>query len=149
MNELSFSRKSTRSVQDILAEAQKVLKTKPTAPEISYLTPCRNRVYYEFLGNLTGKLVVHLYDKYIPDAQQCADLQERFDTILHSHPENSGCFAPTFCHVLGYSPTGSEHPSFIKAFNITWKKEEKAVEKEVRDSPTGVSQPNSLSNVTF
>ena len=145
MPDLSFSRNSSnRSVSDILAESEALLKERPSTNK-DYLTPCRNRVYYEFLGELIDGPLLHFYNKEEPPTHPGL---KNFNLIRHSHSKNSGCFAPTFCYVVGYAPTGSEHPAFIRAFNQTWEKKEE-YEKEVRNSPTGVSQQNDLSNVTF
>ena len=118
--DLGFGRNpSNRSVADILAESEALLKERPSAKE--YLTPCRIVVYYEFLGELIDAPLLHFYNKDVPPTHPGL---KNFNLIRHSHPHGSGCFAPTFCHVFGYMPTGSEHPSFIKAFNQTWKEKD-------------------------
>jgi len=43
-----------------------------------------------------------------------------FDVLLHMHDSDKPCFTNDFCHVLGYRPTGSEHPSFIRFFYEKW-----------------------------
>ena len=117
MPNLDFGRNpSNRSVADILADSEKILKERPST--ISYLQPCRNVVYYEFLGELLDKPLLHFYDKQKPPSLPAL---ENWNIILHSHSYGTGCYTPTFCHILGYEPTGAEHPAFIKAFNQMWK----------------------------
>jgi hypothetical protein len=67
-----------------------------------------------------------------------------FDIVVHGHVEGKGCFASTFCHVLGWEPTGKEHPGFIRNFNLRWNHE-----KEVQHNPTGVPQSDSLCGITY
>ena len=45
-----------------------------------------------------------------------------FDTtyVFHGHPRQLVCFAPHFCHVLGYTPVGNESPVFLKAWKDKW-----------------------------
>lgn len=47
-------------------------------------------------------------------------LVQGFDVLLHLHESGRPCFTPDFCHVLGYRPTGSEHPGFIRGFYEKW-----------------------------
>jgi hypothetical protein len=47
-------------------------------------------------------------------------LVQGFDVLLHLHESTRPCFTNDFCHVLGYRPTGSEHPGFISFFYQKW-----------------------------
>jgi hypothetical protein len=40
--------------------------------------------------------------------------------IKHGHPKQLVCFAPHFCHVLGYEPVGNESPVFLKLWKDKW-----------------------------
>ena len=45
---------------------------------------------------------------------------QALDVLLHLHESDRPCFTNDFCHVLGYKPTGSEHPGFIRLFYDKW-----------------------------
>jgi len=47
-------------------------------------------------------------------------LVQAVDVLLHMHERVRPCFTNDFCHVLGYRPTGSEHPEFIRFFYEKW-----------------------------
>lgn len=40
--------------------------------------------------------------------------------VKHGHPKQLVCFAPHFCHVLGYEPKGNESPIFLKTWKDKW-----------------------------
>src|SRR5436190_1211932 len=44
-------------------------------------------------------------DRYIP-----YDDDNHITVVRHGHPVGLTCFAPNFCHVVGYRPKGNESP---------------------------------------
>ena len=112
---------------DLLAKIKSDLQSAP-APE--YLQPTRRTQYFEYLVSPDSKLREIIQGFYLQQIQERGypDIlpdyleQRKVTIILHGHEFGQGCAAPYFCHELGYWPTGSENPNFIKAFEKKWKK---------------------------
>ncbi len=108
-------------VTELLAHIKQQLSASPAALE--YLQPMRAVHYYEYLTADPGRKqgVFHFYYSFIlANGYPVGETNSQASVILHGHEDNEGCAAPYFCHELGYRPSGSEHPAFIKNFNKKW-----------------------------
>ena len=125
--DLGFGRNSpNRSVADILADSEALLKERPSKPTIQkYDDPYRQRVYFEFLTHESIP-VGNLRNFYLNENGQLESNEEQY-IIVHGHRADEGCFAPTICHVARWKPTGNLHPNFVKIVHQKWPnlKEEK------------------------
>lgn len=128
--DLSFGGRKSKpntenSVSDILARAKDTLSQKIDVSEKqNYYVPRRNIQYFEFLSDYevrSGSHLSHLYQD-TPDHYPDKIFQQKYKgrIVFHGHPVGSGCYANTFCHVMGYVPTGEEHPGFIRQFYLKW-----------------------------
>jgi len=143
---LEFDRRSSqisdreKTVDEILAQAMEVLSQKGKAK--TYSEPVRTRLYYEFLSPAVANPVavtnLYLTDGVSYPPTDTKNFLGEF-VVVHGHPVGKGCFAPTFCHVLGYKPTGEEHPKFIENFYKKW-----PMLNEKRNIDTGTSSSQRL-----
>lgn len=105
----------------------------------SYSEPVRTRLYYEFLSPAVADPVV-ITNLYLTDGISYPPTYDFKNflgefVVIHGHLVGNGCFAGTFCHVLGYRPTGEEHPAFIKNFYQKWPMlDERKQDRDTRSS---------------
>jgi hypothetical protein len=63
----------------------------------------------------------YTYDFYAGEMYEYVGDPEDTTIVFHGHPKQLVCFAPHFCHVMGYEPKGNESPVFLKAWREKWK----------------------------
>jgi hypothetical protein len=49
---------------------------------------------------------------------------DTYTVVKHGHPVGNTCFAPNFCHIVGYAPVGNESPTFLRLWEMKWGKSE-------------------------
>lgn len=86
----------------------------PTLP--NYSVPTRTFIFYHFLGvPPVGTVLQH---HYLPLVKNYSYL--RGTDVVHGHDKDRVCAAPHFCHLFGWKPDTTSHPSFIAAFKSKW-----------------------------
>lgn len=113
-------------ISDVLKQIQEQLAgTK----EREFYQPGRRIFLSEFLvpqgwDKSASPVIVNVYVPNPPDGYpEAIQVPDTHAVVVHGHEQGKTCYASTYCHALGYSPTGAEHPSFLKQWRMKWKKE--------------------------
>jgi hypothetical protein len=67
-----------------------------------------------------GETIINLWE---PSRQEHKDALEAYPSLpvgVHGHARGRPCYAIDMCHFSGYTPTGAEHPVFIRNFKKRW-----------------------------
>jgi hypothetical protein len=119
------SGKKSQSIQELLQSTTELIETfsPPIQSQNNYSVPTRTFWAFEVLGEIKPEDSKWLVHHWSPISMvSFSILAEGLGPhVFHGHPVGEHCFAKYYCHVLGYKPTGTEHPSFIKNFNEKWK----------------------------
>jgi hypothetical protein len=88
-----------------------------------YYTPVREIMSHIVLvptGYKMSDITANLYETESGLSADPTEYPDTVSVVVHGHERGIPCYAPYFCHIYGYSPTGAEPPSFIKNWNNKW-----------------------------